>query len=203
MTTPEQTQKRRKVRAILASGLVLGVGAAVTLAAWNDSVWGSAEFGTGANSWNVLASFDGTGWDDFASDSDKGTFAFDLGAVAPENMAPGNTVYGAVGLRVDSSAFGADVTLRTEASTGELAEYLTVVVNEVSSFDACGTETGTGVFTGTAEVGAFTGSLNINPESTKYLCFAVTLDSDISASDLTTPGSGEAEVTWVFDAQSV
>ncbi|MGZ2223858.1 SipW-dependent-type signal peptide-containing protein [Glutamicibacter nicotianae] len=33
---PTSSQKSRKVKALLAGGLVLGVGAAVTLAAWTD-----------------------------------------------------------------------------------------------------------------------------------------------------------------------
>ncbi|WP_226438443.1 MULTISPECIES: SipW-dependent-type signal peptide-containing protein [Rhodococcus] len=52
MTTNDQARSRnsRKRRALLASGLVLGVGVVITLAAWNDSVWGSSDFGTGENS---------------------------------------------------------------------------------------------------------------------------------------------------------
>ncbi|NLG54199.1 MAG: hypothetical protein GX542_00865, partial [Rhodococcus sp.] len=48
MTTNDATRERnrRKRKAILASGIVLGVGAVITLAAWNDSVWGTGAFGT-------------------------------------------------------------------------------------------------------------------------------------------------------------
>ncbi len=42
--TPQPAAKnqnrRKKVRAVMASGLVLGVGAAVTLAAWSDTAYG-------------------------------------------------------------------------------------------------------------------------------------------------------------------
>ena len=87
-----KAQKRRKVRAILASGLVLGVGAAVTLAAWNDSVWGKAEFGTGANSWNVQGNFTGAsdGWNEFVTANAAGSFNFGVNASA---LVPGDTVY--------------------------------------------------------------------------------------------------------------
>ena len=45
----EHTRKRAGiVRAILAGGLVLGVGAAVTLAAWNDSEFATGTFGAGS-----------------------------------------------------------------------------------------------------------------------------------------------------------
>ena len=42
-----ENTKRRKVLAILAGGLVLGVGTAVTLAAWNDSEFASGDFAAG------------------------------------------------------------------------------------------------------------------------------------------------------------
>lgn len=57
-TVTPTTRNRRKVLAVLAGGLVLGVGAAITLAAWNDS-----EFATGtftAGSFNLQGSTDGT-----------------------------------------------------------------------------------------------------------------------------------------------
>ena len=40
-------EKRRKVGAVLAGGLVLGVGAAVVMAAWNSSEFATGSFGTG------------------------------------------------------------------------------------------------------------------------------------------------------------
>ncbi|MGO2139648.1 MAG: SipW-dependent-type signal peptide-containing protein [Leucobacter sp.] len=46
----DSAQSRRgwtKARALLAGGLVLGVGAAVTLAAWTDNEWVRGVFGTG------------------------------------------------------------------------------------------------------------------------------------------------------------
>ncbi|MEJ7649283.1 MAG: SipW-dependent-type signal peptide-containing protein [Nakamurella sp.] len=39
--------RRRKFRAVLAAGLVLGVGGAVTLAAWNDSEYATGTFTAG------------------------------------------------------------------------------------------------------------------------------------------------------------
>lgn len=43
-----QKENRRKVRAVLAGGLVLGVGAVLTLAAWNSSEFATGTFQTGA-----------------------------------------------------------------------------------------------------------------------------------------------------------
>jgi predicted ribosomally synthesized peptide with SipW-like signal peptide len=47
MTEQQGSTKKRKVRALLAGGLVLGVGAAITLAAWTDNVFGNSDFATG------------------------------------------------------------------------------------------------------------------------------------------------------------
>ncbi|SFH86076.1 hypothetical protein E3O11_09355 [Cryobacterium levicorallinum] len=56
---PEQfvdsRQKRnRRIRAVLAGGLVLGLGAAVTLAAWNDSEFARGSFA--ASGFNLVGS---------------------------------------------------------------------------------------------------------------------------------------------------
>ena len=55
--TEERGLRSRKVRAILAGGLVLGLGAAVTLAAWNDSEFAKGTFTSG--SLNIQGSVDG------------------------------------------------------------------------------------------------------------------------------------------------
>ena len=45
--TAKRRRRSRMIRAILAGGLVLGVGAAVTLAAWNDSEFVTGTFTAG------------------------------------------------------------------------------------------------------------------------------------------------------------
>ncbi|GAA3171571.1 hypothetical protein GCM10020255_060560 [Rhodococcus baikonurensis] len=73
MTTDRKAVNKRKVRALLAGGLVLGIGAAVTLAAWTDNVFGDAQFKTG--SWNLQGSFDGlTTWGEYQVDASAGHF---------------------------------------------------------------------------------------------------------------------------------
>lgn len=90
-------RNRRKIRAILAAGLVLGVGAAVTLAAWSDSVWGQSEFAT--DKWNVQGSFNGgTSWGEFATGPTAGTFTFPLADAT--SLTPGESVKAPVSLRV-------------------------------------------------------------------------------------------------------
>ena len=50
--------RRRKISAILAAGMVLGVGTTATLAAWNDSEYAQGSFAAGT--FNLEGSTDGT-----------------------------------------------------------------------------------------------------------------------------------------------
>ncbi|ACL38659.1 conserved hypothetical protein [Pseudarthrobacter chlorophenolicus A6] len=99
-----RSEKANKVRAILAGGLVLGVGAAFTLAAWTDNEWvfGQSENGGGPgtkvyqmqqNTWS------GTGGSEAWSDqplSPGGALTFSVNA---DNLVPGSTVYAPMQLR--------------------------------------------------------------------------------------------------------
>ena len=59
--------RRRRIYAVLAGGLVLGVGTAVTLAAWNDSEFAKSTFTAG--SFVFQGSTDGTAFADHASEA--------------------------------------------------------------------------------------------------------------------------------------
>ncbi|KSU73967.1 SipW-dependent-type signal peptide-containing protein [Pseudarthrobacter enclensis] len=99
-----RSEKANKVRAILAGGLVLGVGAAFTLAAWTDNEWvfGQSENGGGPgtkvyqmqqNTWS------GSGGAEAWSDqplSPGGALTFSVNA---DNLVPGSTVYAPMQLR--------------------------------------------------------------------------------------------------------
>src|SRR5699024_10565703 len=86
--TQSQNNTSRKVKALLAGGLVLGVGAAVTLAAWTDQEWAQGIFGTG--SFNIESSTDGTNFNDHESEGDAAELSFDMPAA--ENLSPGDTI---------------------------------------------------------------------------------------------------------------
>lgn len=67
----DSVQSRRgwtKARALLAGGLVLGVGAAVTLAAWTDNEWVRGVFGTGT--FGIEGSTDGSAFSDNPTSGD-------------------------------------------------------------------------------------------------------------------------------------
>jgi len=111
--------RSRKVRAILAGGLVLGVGAVFTLAAWTDNEWvfGQNDAGTGGpgtktyqmeqNTWTGTAG--AASWSDQGS-KNGGALTF---AVNADKLVPGSTVYAPMQLR---AAVG------SEALTATLAE---------------------------------------------------------------------------------
>ncbi|GEC74299.1 SipW-dependent-type signal peptide-containing protein [Microbacterium maritypicum] len=82
---------QRKVLAVLAGGLVLGVGTAVTLAAWNDSEFANGTFTAGA--FNLQGSTDGTAYADHDSAGSAATLAFTLPAGLVGNMSPTSSVY--------------------------------------------------------------------------------------------------------------
>jgi predicted ribosomally synthesized peptide with SipW-like signal peptide len=99
------SQRSRKVRAVLASGLVVGIGAAFTLAAWTDNEWVFG--GAGPNDTpgtktyhmqqNTVAPFDDeANWVDRPEETNAGRLNFTLNAA---NLLPGDTVYAPFQLR--------------------------------------------------------------------------------------------------------
>lgn len=119
MNQTEQTvaeSRSRKRKALLAGGVVLGLGATVTLAAWTDDVWVSGAFSAGT--FNVQGAVDAAGddWRELATSDDSGALEF---TVSPSAMAPGDSVYAPLNLRVDpeSSGYDAEISLPT-APTG-------------------------------------------------------------------------------------
>lgn len=107
--------KSGKVRAILAAGLVLGVGAAFTLAAWTDDEWVFGGAGpndtpgtkTYAMQQNTVAPFADASWTDQASPN-GGRLDFTLQAT---DLLPGDTVYAPFQLRAKAGSEALTVSL--------------------------------------------------------------------------------------------
>ncbi|OFI39068.1 hypothetical protein BIU82_15590 [Arthrobacter sp. SW1] len=172
-----RTRARGKVRAFLAGGLVLGVGATVVLAAWNDS-----EFGTGtftAGTFNMQGSTDGTTYADHAA-APGATLPF---TVNPANLAPGDTVYAPFAVRLAANtSTGATVTVNGATAGGSVAN-LSYQLLQTTSFGCSADTTGTElVAAGTALDGALSGvtfdlaagSPVTDPGQAAFLCFKVT-----------------------------
>lgn len=140
---------KRKILAILAGGLVLGIGAAVTLATWNDS-----EFATGtftAGSFNLQGSVDGTTFSDHPSAGSAAALTFSTGF---NTMSPNDVVAAPFVLRLDATTTNNATALVTSAAgTGAGAANFTYGIIQVASVAGCtpaATGTATLVPAGTA-----------------------------------------------------
>src|SRR6218665_54581 len=93
---PPPSRRRRKVLAALAGGLVLGLGTAATLAAWNDSEFANGTFSAGGDV-DIQGSTDGgVTWSSSATAPGK-TLSFSTDA---NNMVPGEPAYAPFAVRL-------------------------------------------------------------------------------------------------------
>lgn len=117
-----------RFRAVLAGCLVLGVGGAVTLAAWTDEEHASGTFTAGE--FNIEGSVDGTIFDQHPEGA-----AAELGFALPEatQMLPGTVVYAPFTVRTtEGSVAGAVTFTASSANSSGLGEYLTYGVAQVT-----------------------------------------------------------------------
>ena len=132
----------KRVKAILAGGLVLGIGAAVTLAAWNDSEFATGNFAAGT--FDMVGSTDGTTFANHTT-SPGAPLAFSANF---SNLSPATTSDATV------SAFSA-------VGSGTAAANLTYGIIRVASVAAC-----TPAATGTTVVPAGTAMSSVTGAST-------------------------------------
>lgn len=189
----------RRVRAVLAGGLVLGIGAAATLAAWNDSEFGAASFTAGR--FDIVGAADGTTFSSHATVGAAATLNFQL---APTAMAPGTTTYALFSVRTANPSVAGTVQLTagTPGGTG-LATYLTYGVRTIAGTTCNGTTypAGTSVVTDGSALtagGASTQTVTANGASQVNYCIAVTLPT-------TAPNAAQGltmSQTWQFQGTS-
>lgn len=172
-----------KAKAILAGGMVLGVGAAITLAAWTDTEWAIGQFGSG--SFGIEGSSNGTAWSDNPVTGTPASLSFAVGA---DNLAPDSTVYAPYAIQLKASSTNeASVAVAQDASgaiTGTTAsyKYVTSATCNATTYAA-----------GTNENGA---SFDLAAVTTPtYLCFKVTADATLVQG---TTGA----IMWTFTATS-
>lgn len=208
----EQHRRRllnRRIKAILAGGLVFGIGAAATLAAWTDSEQATGSFEAGK--FTIDLSTNGSSW----TNSSEMSFNAD-------GMYPGSKVYAPVFVRTTpNTTMDGQLSVSSAGATGSSSgiagslEYRAVTTSLASG--------GTPDFK--CNEGSFAGSLtNIfgstsnprlklnapatgvgkqdvtnNAGSVRAYCFEVTLPTNTPSS---AQGSTAANV-WKFDAESV
>jgi len=195
-------RRSRMIRAILAGGLVLGVGAAVTMAAWNDSDFVTGTFTAGT--FNMQGSTDGTTFTDHPVGS-PGTLTF---TVSPLLLSPNDVVYAPFALRLAANTTNnANVVITGTTTTGVVTNLTYEVVRTTSfSCDSSSTDsTGTSLITAgtavTTVVGPNTfalskGSPVTSAGATQFLCFKVTAGPGLTQGQTGT-------VTWQFTASSL
>jgi len=196
-------RRRGRVRALLAGGLVLGVGSAATLAAWTDTEWvygdGSGDrAGVAASVFEVQQNvWDGLGgvanFVDRESQAEAGGLLFS--PLAATSLSPGDTVFAPMQLRTAPGSVAAvDVTVNPAVKVDGDDDFFTALRYSVRSGvakGACGpaafpSSTGTGTGTELARdsalttgSGAKTFTLGAATEDDggqpEDLCFAITL----------------------------
>ncbi|WP_166969995.1 SipW-dependent-type signal peptide-containing protein [Brevibacterium atlanticum] len=196
------TTRSRKFKAILAGGIVLGIGAAVTLAAWTDDEWAEGVFGAG--SFNVEGSTDGTAFTDHESADGAASLDFEL--PASDNLSPGDAVAAPFVLRLDeSTTYDATVDLTSAAGTGSNATNLSYGIVQVANAGACtvgaaGTQivpSGTPLSSTTGKQGfSLTAGADDAAGEPVTLCFTVTAGNDLTEGE-------NATAQWQFTATSV
>ena len=187
----------RRVRAILAGGLVLGLGAAVTLAAWNDSEFASGSFAVGTFDLEGSAS-DGVSFGEHPVQGSPVALSF-----AATNVSPSSTYYAPFAVRLAANtSYGATVTMTNAATSGTLTG-ITYTVIDSGTWGCSGSTTGSTVVTAGTALGTVPGSTTFTlaqgvgaaAGAAKFLCFVVTTDSSLAQGQTAT-------TTWQFTAQS-
>jgi predicted ribosomally synthesized peptide with SipW-like signal peptide len=200
-TTTKRRWRGRRLRAILAGGLVLGVGAAVTLAAWTDNEYATGTFTAGQ--FNLQGSTDGTNYSDHNSSAGAAALSF---STPFSNLAPSQTVYAGFWLRLATgTTTAANLQLVGFAGTGAAAPQLTYSIYLISSSATCNASTATGTAIATGTLNSTTATSTVvplaaptvagSPGAAQQLCFAVASSPGLVALSTATG-------TWQFTATS-
>ncbi|GAA5147673.1 hypothetical protein GCM10025768_08220 [Microbacterium pseudoresistens] len=201
------SNNRRKVLAVLAGGLVLGVGAAVTLAAWNDSEFATGTFTAGA--FNLEGATDGAGGTYSDHNVDEGDSAATLTFTTPlaGNLSPTDVVYAPFWVRLDdTTTSNAALVAASATGTGDNAENISYAVYSIGAAATCdatavtgGTLVASGTdltdFTAGSSVALAKGAAVGTAGAPAQLCFVATAGADLVEGEAAT-------ATWKFTATS-
>lgn len=206
MTTQDTAAEKRtgrKVRAVAAAGTVLGIGAIVTMAAWNDSEFAEGIFGTGV--FNVESSTTGSdaGYQDHDSIDNAAELAF-----AAEEMVPDETYTASLWLRVDEDTtydgYVTDIEI-ANADEAPQTEGISYTIYSTGGAQSCDNAEQHTPVAGGDSLNEITPAGEYDIElpadggegagQPTLLCFVVETDEDLSQ-DL------DETVTWVVHAES-
>ncbi|NUL44771.1 hypothetical protein F7P69_06120 [Cellulosimicrobium funkei] len=125
------TQRRRKLLAITAGGLVLGIGGAMTLASWTDTEVADGAFAAGT--FALESSTNGTTFTDTTAPAEALTLDFDGLA---QNLSPTDTASAVYAVRLDQSSDYAASVDGAVSATGTAADNLSYTIEQVNDIDA-------------------------------------------------------------------
>lgn len=187
----EPTQRRRKLLALTAGGLVLGIGGAMTLASWTDSEVADGSFAAG--SFALESSTDGTTFTDTTAPAAPLTLNF--GDLA-ENLSPTDTATAVYAVRLDQSSDYTAIVDGAVSASGSAADNLSYSIEQVSDIDATDTVgtlvNGESVTAGTTHAALF----DLGSRSdVVYLKVTVAADSELAQGE-------SADVTWTLTGTS-
>lgn len=170
-------RRRPRVRALLAGGVVLGLGVTATVAAWTDTEHTTATFTAGT--FSIVGATDGATFSDHLS-APGAMLSF---AVAPTDLVPNTTVYALYSVKTAATSVAGTAQLTADAANNTgLGEYLTYGVTSIA-----GTTCSVGTFAGGTVIVATGSALTVSASGAQSLsaagasavnyCFAVTLPS--------------------------
>ncbi|SMQ73897.1 SipW-cognate class signal peptide [Plantibacter sp. VKM Ac-1784] len=192
---PVRGQRSKRAKAILAGGLVLGVGAAITLAAWNDSEFATGIFAGGG--FGIEGSTDGTAFTEHPTEAAAAPLTF---AVEADNLAPEEPVYAGFAVQLTAASTYAGTVDITATSGATIASSLTYSVVTTATFgcDAASFAAGTALVTDAATTSSTAADIfTLGAVTTPvFLCFEVTPAASLPQS------SPSGTVVWEFAAES-
>lgn len=192
---PVRGQRSKRAKAILAGGLVLGVGAAITLAAWNDSEFATGIFAGGG--FGIEGSTDGTTFTEHPTEAAAAPLTF---AVEADNLAPEEPVYAGFAVQLTAASTYAGTVDITATSGAAIASSLTYSVVETTTFgcDAASFAAGDPLVTDAATTSSTAADIfTLGAVTTPvFLCFEVTPAATLP------PASPSGTVLWEFSAVS-
>jgi predicted ribosomally synthesized peptide with SipW-like signal peptide len=189
----------RRLRAILAGGLALGLGAAITLATWNDAEFAQGTFTAG--SFDLLGSTDGSLFAEHATAGAPATLSFSLN---PTALSPGDVVYAPFAVQLSAATTADALVTVTKAATTGTVSNLTYTLVQPTAFGCAVDTTGPVLVASTTGVGDVLGTTTFTltkgtPPSTAgdpvFLCFKVVAGDRLDQGQTGT-------VTWSFAAAS-
>lgn len=171
-----------KARAILAGGLVLGVGAAITLAAWNDGEFAKGLFQSGK--FGIEGSVDGTNFAEHPDVASAATLNF---SVAANRLAPGDTVYAGFAVRLTADSTNQAAVAMTQDASSAIPG--TTATHKITPSATCNQA----AFDASTDSGTSFNLTAIN--SPVFVCFKVTADNTLQQGQ-------SGSIIWDFAATS-